>query len=305
MGAKCSQLFLENVCQLNQCIQEQQLVTKLSTQNQKTFICTLVKNFKFLGKKYSKIWLTQFLDAGDVNMHLISFIQRVQQQSICPFFNAVLGVGFNCPPEKKETKDAKVLLVQPWLSKPIKGWQLLASQEDIQLLLFQLLYVYYILELGGFKVSIQVDSNMYVREVQTLAETMLYFSRDVFFKAEFPYVLQICHVFKTGASNLPYFVDNYLKMFFSDENLEIVEPVTVSKLLLQVAYALQRKGLLQVQRGGVDPTLFFQTATMSQKNVVEAHFVPVSPTVVTNGVKYRKLLQKQKEVQEELLRYRK
>ena len=196
------------------------------------------------------------------------------------------------------------MLVQPWLSHPLQSWKILATTEDIQLLLFQLLYAFYILELGGYTVSIIPNINLYVRELENPANTLLYFEGNVFFKAKFRNMLYICHVFKTETSNLGFFVNEYLKGLFPKENFE--STTSTNQLVLQVALALQKENRLQVQQtGGLDVTRFLQTPSMPQNNISNAYFMPQAPTVAKNEVIYRQLLQKQKEVQTELLKYRK
>lgn len=294
MGSACSNLFFEDVCDLKKCVLNS-VLENLPHENSTTWKCELQRNTTFMGKPFSTIWVTSFGKVDGINMHLISFMQQVVRQNICPFLTPILGIGHNCRPL------VPMVMVQPFVSTRWSSWMATAEKTDVQLILFQLVYTLYVLQLGGYPVQVS-ELNLYVETKPTEQEVLLFFApqNPLFFRCSIKHMLQVSHLPLNLGPSLN--VLDVVRGGFPD-----VSSIKYDGLLAYMASVLQDQGLLFAEKGpplqdmiGVNP-YFFRTSAMEQKNVKPFHFTPLNPSVV----KYRKLLQRQKEVQAQLLALKK
>lgn len=153
MGSRCSNLLpSDNACDIVKCQEAQSTIPEWNVVNMNSYWLDLKEGTKYQGKKlpyvaYSVGQTTQLV------IHLCSFIKQVVDQGVCPFLAPVYSIGYNC-------KKSVVILHGVPLGKLLKDWWLTedVSLLDKQLIVFQLLYVCHVLQLGNYPQGLHAET---------------------------------------------------------------------------------------------------------------------------------------------------
>lgn len=159
MGSSCSNLAsTENFCELEACVQS---VSPSNDSN--VWLLQLQEGTHYNGTALQTVmlYMSLFPSTQDARynqfVRLVSMVQRVVQIQVCPFFEQVLHVGYNCdlvnmlhynPVANQEQR--VFLLTHQAAGEKASPWMNSHALEDRRLVLFQLVYTCYVLELAGF-----------------------------------------------------------------------------------------------------------------------------------------------------------
>lgn len=147
----------ENACDITQCQTEISSFPEWNTRVSKSYRLYLKKNTKYQGKTVNSVIYSVLENTKNKQyiMQLCSFIKQVVDQGVCPFISPLYSIGYNCDHENN-----MVIIHGTPSGQPL---QQCIDNENIpvhakQLIVFQLLYVCYVLQLGHYNYGIHTVS---------------------------------------------------------------------------------------------------------------------------------------------------
>lgn len=185
----------DSACYIEKCQRSRVIKPEWSLMpNVTSYTIELKKKMNFQGTKVSQVVYTVFFRGKSQQqaiIHLCSFIQKIVEQGVCPFIVPVYSLAYNC---RDSDNVAEPLVVIHGMNEGDNFDSVWHSTSDLhfrdkQFIVFQLLYVCYVLQLAHFPCGLQRSSLYIVTLEKPVQRTIA--TNDAVFQFTTPYELEV------------------------------------------------------------------------------------------------------------------
>ena len=157
-NSSCSNLQrFEDACRLSECQNTRKPMPEWTLlPNVQSYLLQLKKGTRYQGQQVSLVVYSVVSTSTTQGpwVHLCSFIKQTVEQGVCPFFAPVYSLGYNCDKEGVVVVHG---LTDPQSKPLLQTWPFLSHQDKL-LVVFQLLYVCHVLQMGHFDYGLSPET---------------------------------------------------------------------------------------------------------------------------------------------------